>query len=413
MKQTIRLDELDQMLSEHGKGVTYDAEAANSLNQYELVVPDGLPDDPFSGEYIDFQWKLYEKIAGKPYSLQNESIPFDVDEAVNQPYPYNIGGTLTVGTQYLAIGSILRAMDLPRGSRVIEFGAGWGNTSIALAKAGLDVTVVDLEPRFCDLITRRAAKEGVSINAVNADFLWAETYGGPPFDAVLFFECFHHCHDHLRLLRALHKMVRPNGRVFFAGEPISDALPMPWGVRLSGEALWATRNHGWLELGFSVQYFEQALCLTGWQGKLKPSSDTILANVWEASQFDVASLSYSAAGEPIFSPVAHRDNQGLIVRNASNAWGFHGPYVTIPEGRWLARAHLRRGDAKTGAARFDVCSRNGGLILSELGIDLARHVGDVIEIPFAVSKIETRTELRLFCEKEVSLSVDRVDFVRA
>jgi hypothetical protein len=161
MPNVIGIEQLDQWLAQYSKGVTYDAATAASLNEHELAIPDGLPRDPFGDEYREFQWSLYERIAGKPYSLTNESIPFDVDKAAECPYPFNTGSAQTVGLQYLAIGSILRAMNLPVGARILEFGAGWGNTSLTLAKTGFDVTAVDLEPRFCELIQRRALKEGV------------------------------------------------------------------------------------------------------------------------------------------------------------------------------------------------------------------------------------------------------------
>lgn len=62
----------------------------------------------------------------------------------------------------------------------------------------------------------------------------------------------------------LDDIVAPGGAVLFAGEPISDSFPMPWGLRLDGESLWAIRRNGWLELGFSESYFIRALMRRGW-----------------------------------------------------------------------------------------------------------------------------------------------------
>ena len=50
----------------------------------------------------------------------------------------------------MAIGFLLRAMALPPGARVLEFGPGWGHTSLMLAQLGHRVTVVDIEARFCE-----------------------------------------------------------------------------------------------------------------------------------------------------------------------------------------------------------------------------------------------------------------------
>ena len=88
--------------------------------------------------------------------------------------------------------------------------------------------------------------------------------GVEPFDAAIFFESFHHCADHLALLRKLHRIVRPGGTVFFASEPIA-AMAYPWGPRLDGMSVWSSRTHGWLELGFDTTYFHRALAKTGWQ----------------------------------------------------------------------------------------------------------------------------------------------------
>jgi SAM-dependent methyltransferase len=86
-----------------------------------------------------------------------------------------------------------------------------------------------------------------------------------PFDAAVFFESFHHCADHLALLDRLHRVVRPDGVVLFAAEPVQ-SLDYPWGPRLDGLSVWSSRTYGWLELGFDRRYFDAALARTGWAG---------------------------------------------------------------------------------------------------------------------------------------------------
>lgn len=154
--------------------------------------------------------------------------------------------------------------------------------ALALAQSGYEVTAVDIEKGFTDLIRRRATQMDLPVRTINADFMWAET-AAERFDAVVFFECFHHCADHPRLLRALHRIVRPEGRVYFVGEPIEDRLPMPWGVRLDGESLWAIRQHGWLELGFQETYFREILRRTGWNVVRYASTEYAAAHVWVAT----------------------------------------------------------------------------------------------------------------------------------
>jgi SAM-dependent methyltransferase len=87
-----------------------------------------------------------------------------------------------------------------------------------------------------------------------------------PFDAAVFYESFHHCADHLALLERLHDVVRPDGAVLFAAEPVQ-RLGYPWGPRLDGLSVWSSRTYGWLELGFDTRYFDAALARTGWAGR--------------------------------------------------------------------------------------------------------------------------------------------------
>jgi hypothetical protein len=84
-----------------------------------------------------------------------------------------------------------------------------------------------------------------------------------PFAAAVFFESFHHCADHLAMLRRLHEVVRPDGVVLFASEPIQK-MDFAWGPRLDGLSVWSSRTYGWLELGFDSGYFDHALARTGW-----------------------------------------------------------------------------------------------------------------------------------------------------
>jgi 2-polyprenyl-3-methyl-5-hydroxy-6-metoxy-1,4-benzoquinol methylase len=245
--------------------------------------PPSMKADPFSAEYAREQMALYERISGRSYQLENEQTELDVGALVKRPFPYCTESLQVVGDQLVAIGSLLRRMKVPMGGRVLEFGPGHGNTTMALAQTGYKVTAVDIEARYCDLIKGRAERADVDIEVINSDFMWCERVQ-EPYDAVVFFECFHHCADHLRLLRALRSAIKPGGKIYFAGEPITNEFPMPWGVRLDGESLWAIRKHGWLELGFTETYFTKALAAAGWKVTKFQSSETFAANVWEAER---------------------------------------------------------------------------------------------------------------------------------
>jgi len=275
------IDELDAKIRECDAAQS-DEELRQVFTTFKMDPP-AAGGNPFSDDYAHEQMALYERISGKSYRVENEVTPLDVDSLVTAPFPYCTHSLQVVGDQLLAIGSLLRRMKVPTGGRILEFGPGHGNTTLAIAQAGFKVTAVDIEARFCDLIKRRADRAAVKIEIVNSEFMWAETVK-EPYDAVIFFECFHHCSDHMRLLRALHGAVKPGGYIYFAGEPITEDFPTPWGVRLDGESLWAIRKHGWLELGFKESYFVNALADAGWSVVRYQSSETFAAHVWEAQR---------------------------------------------------------------------------------------------------------------------------------
>jgi SAM-dependent methyltransferase len=87
------------------------------------------------------------------------------------------------------------------------------------------------------------------------------------FDAVLFFECFHHCDDHVRLLKAVARVLKPGGRLVLAGETINNALPYPWGINPDSQAIYCIRQFGWLELCFREDYLIGLLEELGWSVK--------------------------------------------------------------------------------------------------------------------------------------------------
>ncbi len=261
------LDQLDQMLTmlDEAQAIS-DDELRRGFTKFRMQLDLKMPADPYSEEYRRAVFELYEWLHGRPYDAKNESTPFDVESAADVPFPYMTKSAQTVGNHLIAVGHVIRTLDLAPESRVLEFGPGWGNTTLALARMGHDVTAIDIEPNFVELITTRAARVHTSVRALVGDFSMAAELEGP-FDAVLFFECFHHCADHLRLLERLDRLVAPGGRVLFAAEPITEDLPYPWGLRLDGESLWAIRKNGWLELGFKESYFVKTLNRFGWRSQ--------------------------------------------------------------------------------------------------------------------------------------------------
>ncbi|MFO0601062.1 MAG: class I SAM-dependent methyltransferase [Myxococcaceae bacterium] len=237
-------------------------EGRHALSSFHLELGElELPRDPHSAAYRDAQLKLYERISGRTHALEYERSAIDVEAATSRPYPYLTGSTAETGEQWVAIGWLLKSLGRDPPGHVLEFGPGWGHTTLALATLGFDVTAVDADPDFLELISRRAGAARERLTLVPGDMLTFEPKR--PADVVLFFESFHHCSDPLRLLARLEKLIAPGGRVIFAAEPIDD-FELPWGVRLDGQSVWAMRRYGWLELGFETGFFLETLRGLGW-----------------------------------------------------------------------------------------------------------------------------------------------------
>lgn len=238
------------------------------------MVPPPWPPDPFTSAYRRWVWDLYAAVSSKgDYSLEHEASPFDLEESIRRPFPYATGSATVVGDDLVARGRIVQALGLPEPARVVEFGPGWGNLTSDLSAMGHDVTAVEVDEGFCRLLAARAP----DVHVVKSDMLsfasaFAAVPTDEPFDAAVFYESFHHCADHLRMLELLHDVVAPEGVVVFGAEPV-DVLAYPWGPRLDGLSLWSTRRYGWLELGFDERYFADVAHRTGWSLERRSGAD--------------------------------------------------------------------------------------------------------------------------------------------
>lgn len=251
--------ELDAVMKEvdAAHAISDDAVRA-ALRSFRFVADTAtLPSDPFTPEYAKYQLELYELIAGRAYKIENERSSFLGADPSALPFPYYTQSWKTVSDHLMLTGLIIRTLELPSKSSVLELGSGWGNTTLALAQMGYQVTAIDIEQRFLDIVEHRCR------GLANPPRLLCRGFAGvgeleDTFDAIVFDASFHHCADHRALLAALVDRLKPGGKVLFAAEPIEESLPMPWGLRLDGGSVWSTRCFGWLELGFTETYFREA-----------------------------------------------------------------------------------------------------------------------------------------------------------
>lgn len=103
----------------------------------------------------------------------------------------------------------------------LEIGAGTGYFSLNLMSAGMihDLTCTDISPGMLDVLQRNAQRLGLdAVSAVLAD---AESLPFPDqsFDLVLGHAVLHHLPDLYQAFSEFLRVLRPGGRILFAGEP--------------------------------------------------------------------------------------------------------------------------------------------------------------------------------------------------
>jgi len=116
---------------------------------------------------------------------------------------------------------LLGSAALTRGfDRSLEVGAGTGYFSLNLLRAGIvrDATCTDISPGMVRALTANAERLGLTVRSLRAD---AESlpFGAAGFDLVLGHAVLHHLPDLERAFSEFHRVLKPGGRIVFAGEP--------------------------------------------------------------------------------------------------------------------------------------------------------------------------------------------------
>lgn len=217
--------------------------------------------DPHSTEFKEFQLSIYERLTGHSYTLKNEETPFNFEHELRHPFPYGTQSADVVGTHLMSYGWLIKSMDLPPKSRVLEMGSGFGGLTSQIARMGYEVTCLDIDSTLLEFTEARVQQYAESIQTVCGDMATAEFDGS--FDAIVFNASFHHSLDHRKTLQRMENFLSPTGVIAFTSEPIvrrnSTILPYPWGLRLDGLSIYCICKHGWMELGFEESYFIKML----------------------------------------------------------------------------------------------------------------------------------------------------------
>lgn len=327
MLTRISFEEIDQTIAAANAAGT-ELEAVEALCRSYAGLPAGMDYiarlDPFSREYRDAMLRVLALVTRRPdyQPARDEAanyLPASAEGHV--PSVHAQGDSTWLGEFLLSYGSILKAMEVKRGARVLEYGAGEGQIAIQLARMGCDVTVVDIERRYLEIIRREATDLHTSVTTLHGQFGDAPT--GATYDRILFFEAFHHALDHQAVLPRLRERLAPGGRILFAGEPImedgnywSPVLPYPWGPRLDALSLRAMRHNGWCELGFARSYFVEALMRAGFVTRFHRSAATDRGSAYIAERHDGT----IALGDPILTGASGRPDAEWHAGEGTHRW---------------------------------------------------------------------------------------------
>src|SRR5436305_9324704 len=143
-------------------------------------------------------------------------------------------------------GKLVKALGRRRATgpfaRSLEIGAGTGYFTLNLLRAGVvrEAVASDISPGMLDTLQANAERLGLEVETRAAD-AEALPFADESFDLVFGHAVLHHLPDTGQAFREFHRVLKPGGTLYFAGEPsrVGDRIAaVPKGAALRAAPLW-------------------------------------------------------------------------------------------------------------------------------------------------------------------------------
>ena len=98
-----------------------------------------------------------------------------------------------------------------RGARVLDVGCGGGLLSEAMARAGADVTAIDLAPDLLEIARLHGLESGIRVDYRQTSIEALLAAGEAPYDAITCMEMLEHVPDPASIITTCARLLKPGG----------------------------------------------------------------------------------------------------------------------------------------------------------------------------------------------------------
>ena len=152
------------------------------------------------------------------------------DWFINNPWRRPAYVKLDFGEQFELIrDAIVQSIDAPiKNIRILEVGCGPGYLSLEMARAGFQVTGLDLSPKCIEVAKQIAGTDPFALQRgdlryLAADFFTEASLVAGTFDAIVFLGALHHFPNQVQTLNRVVDLLKPGG-VVVVHEPVRDRV---------------------------------------------------------------------------------------------------------------------------------------------------------------------------------------------